>query len=433
MQPLFGSASEGVPLQSVADVRHRARGLIQKGLALLKTTNVLGAHFVKYEEAVRYFQRAALMYLSVQRPREAVDAFLEVARVFIKFLKEPLNAAMVFVHASEIAATVDKSEAIACLKEATTILCDLGDFSLAGNLQYEVATMQSELRQFEDAAASYQRAGDFITESPDRSYYCLTMAAESYCEVKMFREARDLFYIAAQKSMASNMLRFNCKTHLFNAIMCDLGIRFEGYKAKVALSEILTKMNQYVTIDFSWLESKEYRFLFNLIRSNLYFNRDEFADHIYWWNCVKPFTRWQIAILHLIASEVEVKRNDRLRRADRARRREEQTKRREDRSRLRRIALGEEIAKTMKDDSDSDDVSSDTTHSEDMKSENEESVEDGPPVDLSVLNAILPPDDFEQKLMEEQLILPDNLKDSFRPMGHMEKKWVIPKGSYKKR
>jgi hypothetical protein len=35
--------------------------------------------------------------------------------------------------------------------------------------------------------------------------------------------------------------------------------------------------------------------------------------------------------------------------------------------------------------------------------------------------------------MEEQLVLPDDLKDDFRPMGHMEKKWVIPKGSYSRR
>lgn len=428
MQPLFGGAGGGGPLQSVAVIRHRARQLVERGLGLLKRTNVQGAFFIKYEEAIKYFQRAALMYLSVQRYREAVDALLESARVFLKFLKEPLNAAMVFVHASEIAVTVDKSEAITCLKEATTILCDLGDFSLAGNLQFEIAEMQSDLRQFEDAAASYQRAGDFMTESPDRGYHCLIMAAESFCEVKMFQEAKGLFFAVAQKSMTSNMRRFNCKTHLFNAIMCDLGMRPEGYNAKIALSGILTTMNEYASVDFTWLSSKEYRFLFNLIRSNLHFNRDDFADHIYWWNCVKPFSRWQIGILQLIESDIEVKRAERQRRADRVRRREEQVKRRADRKRLQKLALGEDAAEDMKEDSNSDDVSSDTTQSEEeKKAEGEEEGEDGPPVDLVALNAILPPDEFEQKMMEEQLQLPDDLKDDFRPMGHMEKKWVVPR------
>ncbi|CAM9201025.1 unnamed protein product, partial [Ectocarpus fasciculatus] len=265
------------------------------------------APFLKYDEGLKYFNRASLVYLACSRWREAADSLLECARIHLRFLKEDREAAIFLTQAAEATFKIDKNETIKHLKSAIKIYCDIGDFLKAGTLQSEVADMQYELKNFEEAAMGYRRAADFFSSLPDRSDYCLFMAANCFCEIKEYRIASDIYLLVAEGCVQSNLRKFNARTMLLNSILCKMDTRAaeddEGSLNKYEL--LLEQSASFERIDFSWRGSKEAFFVKNIIQTRLTYNLNDFADHIYHWNNVKPLSRFNILILRIIESEIQ--------------------------------------------------------------------------------------------------------------------------------
>lgn len=408
--------------------RRRAKHLYKMGMRALDKRIMREAPFLKYDEGLQYFNRSALVYLACSRWREAADALLECARIHLKFLKEERESALFLTQAADATIKFDKNETIKHLKAAIKIYCDLGDFVRAGTLQNEVADMHYDFRNFEEAAVAFRRAADFFSSIPDKSDFCLLMAANCFCEIKEYRIASDIYLLVAEGCVQSNLRKFNARTMLLNSILCKLETPpledDEGGSKKYEM--LLDQCASFERIDFSWRGSKEALFVKNIIRSRVNYNMNEFADNIYHWNNVKPLSRFNIMILRSIQSEIqaELDRRDaiKLKLRQEIEKREKRAARRR-LKRLQKIENGDEADSNSDNGSDAGDSSSDAS---DPHSDNDEDFdpqsESAKLVD-SLAKELDEDDDDDKKAVEAEIEIPDELKDKYKSTKMHEKKF----------
>ena len=407
--------------------RRRANYLFKMGMKALDKRIMTEAPFLKYDEALQYLNRSALVYLSCSRWRSATDSLLECARIHLKFLKEEKEAAILLTQAAETTSKFDKNETIKHLKSAIKIYCDLGDFVKAGTLQSEVADMQYELKNFEEAAIAFRRAADFLSNIPDRSDHCLFMAANCFCEIKEYLVASDLYMLVAEGCVQSNLRKFNARPMLLNSILCKLStpIAEDDTGGEKKYQTLLDQNVSLEKIDFSWRASKESLFVKNVIKSRLSYDIHDFADHIYYWNNVKPFNRFNIVLLRILQKEIQLELDSREAAKMKARLEIEKRERRAERRRLKRLKKAENDS----DDSDSDSGSDAGDSSSDSGEGSGESENDIDPTSESaklvnsVVQALDVNDDDEQEVEEGKIELPDHLKDKYKATKSHEKKW----------
>lgn len=416
------------PLRELSGKR-KAKMLYNKGLKALDKLILPQAPFLKYDDAVQYFHQSALVYLSCSKWREAAESLLECARIHRKFLKEERESAIFLTEAANILLRVDKRDAIKQFKAAIKIYCDIGDFSKAGNLQFEVAELQYELKSTEEAAVAYRRAADFYSPNPDRSDYCLFQAAECYGQVKQFKIAADLYLLVAEGCTQSNLRKFNSRPMLLNHMLCNMAIMDEVSEDPESepfitrLDELVTLSKKLEDIDFSWRGSREQKFFSNIVSTIKSFSMHDFADHIYHWNLVKPFTSFQISVMKTFHDYIKFVLDKREKVRQLAQKEQERRLRRAERRRKKREMREEADADTNSDEGSdagsegsSDIQSSDHDGSADNKSDSDSSKEDEVE---NLINDL----DKEPGDEDEKVELPDELKDSHKATRTFEKKW----------
>lgn len=407
--------------------RRKAKHLYLMGTKALDKRILPEAPFLKYDEALQYFNRSALVYLTCSRWREAADSLIECARIHLKFLREDREAAIFLSQAANATMKIDKNEAIKHLKSAIKIYCDIGDFSKAGTLQREVADIQYELRNFEEAAIAFRRAADFFSSVPDISDYCLYMAANCFSEIKEYRVASDIYLLVAEGCVQSNLRKFNSRTMLLNSLMCKLGVPAaeDDEQGLKKYTHLLEQSSTFEKIDFSWRGSKESLFWRHIMNSRMSYNIHDFADHIYHWNNVKPLNRYNILLLRIIHREIQDELDRREAAKIKARHDIEKREKKAARRRLKRLRKAENEIEDDSSDSGSDiaDSSSDGSGQSD----------DGDDPDVAALGEDLVDtlakelddneDDDDKKAKEAEIELPDELKDKYKSTKIHEKKW----------
>lgn len=413
----------------VLTAKMKGKVMWEKGKKALDKPILSAAQFIKYDEAVQYFHRSALIYLACSRWREAAESLVECARIHSRFLKEERDAAMFLIQAAEITLRFEKNDAIRHFKSAIKIFCDIGDFLKAGNLQYEVAELQYGLRNMEEAAQAYRRCADLLASNRDRSDYCIYMSALCYTDIKEYKIASDLFVLVAEGSIQSNLRKMNSRTMLLYSVFCRIALpaephddnSFNKYEEILAYSESLEKL------DFSWRGSKEALFIVNMVKARKAFDLHAFADHMYHWNLVKPLLRFQIVILKsVIHAEIQAEIDRKEKERDLARKEAERRIRRAERRRKKRLqrAANKDDDDGSGSDSDSDkgsDAGSESTDSE--KSADDDSEIDGNeanPVDDVLKDLAHEYDDEED---EKKAPIPNHLKDANKTDKKYEKKW----------
>ena len=270
--------------------------LFNKGKRALDDNTIGLVPFIKYDNAIQYFHRASLIFLVSSQHREASECLVECARIHSKYLKEERDAAFFLIQAAEIYLKVDKNESISLFKAALQRFCDMGDFTIAANLQFEVAEIHFGLRNMEDAAIAFRRSADLYAFLPDRSNYCLRMSATCYTAINEYKIAGDLFLLVAESYTQSNMQKFNCNEMLLSCIFCQIALSEEGDNSQ-KYAKILDFSINLEDVNFIWKGCKEAMFVRNLIKARIDCNIHDFADHMYHWNLARPLEMFQILIL----------------------------------------------------------------------------------------------------------------------------------------
>jgi tetratricopeptide (TPR) repeat protein len=308
--------------------------LYEKGHYLLMNKPKVVPHR-RYEDAIHYFYASHLAYRACSKWRHAGDSLCQMAKVLMVYMRgdhykggsaggvenrNAVEAATIYTAASEIYMRIDKAEGLRALRSAITIYCDIGRFDIAGRLERRIADLHYMNKHFEEASAHYEKAANFLAGEQmfEQADICLETAATCCVEMKEYVDAQRLYELIAKSASQSNLRKFNARDYLFRAVLCSFAVHVRHPKTRNGevdvdrspdyvskYEKVQQKLYFYETIDGFFRGSTEQRFLLNIYRERLDWNLDLLADHIYWWNNVRPLDRWCLLMLKVVVDEVK--------------------------------------------------------------------------------------------------------------------------------
>ena len=232
---------------------------------------------------------------------------------------------------------VDKTEALVCFNEAILLYCDNGRFDVAARLERIVADEHFRNKHWEEASLHYRKAANFLAGEQmfDQSDNCLEQAGYCFIEMKEYRKASFTYTTIAEGCCASNLRYFNSRGFLMKALLCLIAVPIplsldaptnlnrkekEKYDEEFVIkmkeasatkyNEVYAKLVDFEKIDCLWRCSKEALFIDNIVSLRLNYDREKFANHIYYYNNVKPLDRQSVVMLKVMNDEfsLEVRR-----------------------------------------------------------------------------------------------------------------------------
>jgi hypothetical protein len=279
--------------------------------------------------------------------REAGDQQKYCAKLLKNYLKKAIFAATCYTEAGFDYLKVDKNEALNNFNEAISLYCDNGRFDVAARLERIIAEEHFRNKHWEEAALHYRKAANFLSGEQmfDQCDSNLEHAAYCFIEMAEYQKAANTYVIIADGCLQSNLRQFNSRDFLLRAIMCLIAIpividklprqttaeqmqlmRGKGgaqarheerlrqekeaheqmEKASLVKYEgILQKVWDFQSKDSLWRCSKEALFVINIINYRLVWDRTGFANHIYYWNNVRPMDRQFVKCLHTMNDEFD--------------------------------------------------------------------------------------------------------------------------------
>lgn len=101
-----------------------------------------------------------------------------------------------------------------------------------------------------------------------------------------YTSAADMFRQCAENCVMSNLKRFNSKMFLLKSILCKYATSTDAHKEKY--TRMIQTSTEFEEIDYLWSTCKERLFVTKIAGACLNGDLDAFADHIYYWYCVRP-------------------------------------------------------------------------------------------------------------------------------------------------
>jgi len=323
--------------------KHRKRGekffKHAEGALHLK---IKAAQFLKLDIAAFYFYLSSVSYRCCSRWRDAGESLIRCAEVHVK-AKMAMEAAVLFSEASEVLMKVDRDEGKRCTKKAVAIYCDMGRFDVAGRLERRMASAEFLMGHWEESAAHYRKSANFLAGEMllDQSDACIEKAAECYINMHELNKASQMYVMMAEGCRDSNLRRFNARSKLFMSILCKIGVPLEMEEIelppavdwrgdprerdkeeheeemkKATLAEwhrvskekydhIIHLIKEYEEIDYMWASAKDRIFIRNIVKARLEYDKHMLADHLYFWNMVRPLDRIQIRLIRVLVDEIQ--------------------------------------------------------------------------------------------------------------------------------
>jgi hypothetical protein len=316
--------------------RRRGKSYAAKAHELLQSKQQVAA-FLKWDDAAMYLYKSSISYRICGKWREGAETLKRCAEMHEK-LKLYAEAATLYTEVGEVFMKVDKGEALTMMRKAISIYCDAGKFDIAGRMERKIADLHFLNKHWEEASFHYKKAANFLSgeQMLDQSDACLEQAALCKMEIRELEDARELWELIATGCVQSNLRRFHARDKLFMGVLCMIGRVWkypvhevgdleensvEAIIDRISLlkyKEILELIDSYKQYDYLWPCTKEVVFFKNIINFRLDFDEHNLVDHVYFWNNVRPLTRFQLTFLKVMIDEVtiEMARRSELRRLE---------------------------------------------------------------------------------------------------------------------
>lgn len=291
--------------------------------------------------------RKAHKFRQKSKWREAGDQQTYSAKLLKNYLKKPIFAAACYTDSGFDYLKVDKNEALNNFNEAIALYCDNGRFDVAARLERIIAEEHFRNKHWEEAALHFRKAANFLSGEQMFDQCDANLESAAYCFIEMgeYQKAATTFVLIADGCLQSNLRVFNSRDFLLRSTMCliaipivveklvrqttaeQLQIMRGKYGAQARHEErlraeqeahdqmekaslekyesILQKIWDFQAKDSLWRCSKEALFLINIINYRLVWDRTGFANHIYYWNNVRPMDRQFVKCLHTMNDEFD--------------------------------------------------------------------------------------------------------------------------------
>ncbi|XP_004364672.1 soluble NSF attachment protein [Capsaspora owczarzaki ATCC 30864] len=281
----------------------KARELIAQAEKKLKSTggffgNLMGSNNVKYEEAVELYKLAANQYKMVKKWKEAGDAFVECAKLSIK-LESKHDAAAHYVDASTCYKKTSAAAAVAALRSATDIFCDMGRLSIAAKQQQAIAEVyETELADFEQAITAYEQAADWFAgeESTSSATKCLLKVAQFSAQLGKYPRAAEIYEQTGRQSLDNNLLKYSAKDYFMKASLCQ--------QCTGDLVKAQNALESYMTMYPGFADTREGKFVSDLLKALETSDADGFTSIVADYDSISRLDPWLTSILLVIKRQI---------------------------------------------------------------------------------------------------------------------------------
>ena len=303
-----GNPSTALKSNRLRYYRHIGRHFSSKAETVLNHESYFNAYFLKFDEGSFFYYRASIAFRACERWRDAGECLVKCANIFLR-QKMFSEAAVLFAESAEVLMKIDKGECVKCMEQSISIYCDVGRFDIAAKLEREVALIHFESMDWDESLMHFKRASEFFLSEQmfEQSSFCLDQSAMCLMEIGEYGNAYEVYLSIARACIESNLLFFNHTEKIFKAVLCLFALSVEkGDKRGVAkyqnISKILDDMKKEF---FMWGNSKENLFLRNMIKIRMDADIDAFADHLYFWDNVKPLDKYSTQIMESFMIELK--------------------------------------------------------------------------------------------------------------------------------
>jgi len=254
----------------------------------------------KLDEAAEQFQNAGNYFKCIKKWKEAGDAYYQAAGCLI-LIQENDEATTSYINASKCYKKSSPMEAVNSLKQAIQFLIEKGKLNQAANHQKTIAEIyETDLMDVEKALEAYETAADwYSTENlPVLSNQCSLKVAHLSGELEQYEKAYNIFEKVATNSIDNELAKWSVKEYLLKAGLCHLANK----KNETGFMNFLETFEE---IDGTFRETREYKFLENVLNFSEEKNIDEFVKCISEYDSLTRLDPWKTKILLKIKKGIE--------------------------------------------------------------------------------------------------------------------------------
>lgn len=255
------------------------------------------------ETDISFYIKSAEAFRIAARWVDAAKAYGSAAYIFLNELKSPSKAASLFFEAGICKRMMDKTQGFEYFRKASDIYCDLEDYHMAAHVYLLMAQSlkdeyesydYKEIREYFLIASKFFRAANMDQQSIE----CISNAAFISAMNKEYAEASQLYEEVASEKLKYNLTKYSSHRFFFRAALLLLS------NESTPLEEVKGFIDRAAKKDQRFKSSPHHLFLHNILcifRNNTP-DRHIFADHLFYFNDVRPIEFHDLKLLRIIYS-----------------------------------------------------------------------------------------------------------------------------------
>mmetsp|Transcript_9789 Transcript_9789/g.28746 ORF Transcript_9789/g.28746 Transcript_9789/m.28746 type:complete len:354 (-) Transcript_9789:1900-2961(-) len=253
---------------------------------------------IKFMDSAVLYERAAECFRIAHMWQDAGEALGRCADLQLSIGNKPKSVVYASL-AGEVAERLNPVEAVIYYRNAIAVSASLQDYKTAAALQFQIAELLDDDHNYEEAIDAYRLASDYFIDDHDTEAadLCLEKCAYLLAYVKRFREAAKVWLKLSERCMEHNLLRFNSHTFLLKSGLCHL--------ANDDVPTLKRKLVQFRKVDFSFMNSRENKFLSRLVEFYMANDLIAFAHDCFDFDCVSPLDYISLRMLRKVRERIK--------------------------------------------------------------------------------------------------------------------------------
>lgn len=274
---------------------------------LSKKTWFASATEQKNEDAAELFRKAANAYKVGGYLKEAGSAYNRAACIFKDKLKNDMEASKCLTESGHCYKKEDPPKAIEMFRESISMLCDGGRLTQAARLSKEVAELfENEVPEDNEsvklAIESYHQAADLyeMEQQKSQANQCTVKVAElssAALDPPDYLLGAQLYEKLGKECLDSTLLKYNAKGYFLQCVFCHL-----ANQDSIGASQA---MSRFSAADFTFRESREGRFVSQLIECVEGMDAEGLASACFEYDRISKLDPWKTSILLAVRKFLE--------------------------------------------------------------------------------------------------------------------------------
>lgn len=248
----------------------------------------------KFEDAYELFSEAANLFKISKRFDKAAEAYKQAAAMQQK-LGVHHEAATCYVNASNMLKKSDPKAAAEALTEVTALYQRMGKLTMAAKHSQSIAELyETQLMDMQAALKYYTEAAEFfeMEDSASSSNKAWAKVAHIMASLGEYDRATDLFEKVATQMAENPLLKYSAKEYFLKAGLCRM------CTGDIAGARV--KAEQYQDMAATFRDSREARFLMDLVTAHEANDADQFTTVLQNFDAVSPLDQWYTTTLLVI-------------------------------------------------------------------------------------------------------------------------------------